>query len=89
MVCNMIKELCLMDLLEQEKNAVENYNCAISCIGDSVKFCYEMSLKEPDKKDAIERYYEKNLSCQLKKKIKAEEEIKNAREKIKKYFSRS
>lgn len=82
----MIEELCLMDLLTQEKEAVLHYNVAISCIEDNEKYRYKSLKERPEDTEAIERYYEKELSCYIEKKEKAGKQLSEIREKIKQYF---
>lgn len=84
----MIEELCLMDLLEQEKDAVREYNNTISRIDYTIKYCEKSIRENPANKDFVKKYRDDDISKQKAKLEKAEMEIKNAREKIKEYFSR-
>lgn len=84
----MIDELCLMDLLKEEKDAVFEYNAIMSGIEYDMKLRYISINEEPENREFLEKFYDEEISRQLERKVEAEKKIKESRQRIKEYFSR-
>ena len=90
----MIPEICLMDLLQEEKNAVWNYNNALSKIDFRKKSAFEREEHyKKYKKEFPEMYNEviveenEKITQVIKESEEAEQKLKEVRRKIKEYIS--
>lgn len=91
----MIEEICLIDLLKEEKNAVYDYNNALSKVDFRKNNAFEREEHyKKYKKEFPEMYDEviveenEKIAQAIKESEKAEQKLKEVRRKIKEYFSK-
>ena len=83
----MIKERCLLDLLEEEKKAVSDYNSLIDNYEFIISHYTELSKEHPDMKEYCDRELNDRLSKNKELEKLAMQKITSVRLEIKKYLS--
>ena len=83
----MIKERCLLDLLEEEKKAVSDYNSLIDNYGFIISHYTELSKEHPEMKEYCDRELNDRLSKNKELEKLAMQKITSVRLEIKKYLS--
>lgn len=83
----MIKERCLLDLLEEEKKAVSDYNSLIDNCNFVTSHYTELSKKHPEMKEYCDRELNDRLSKNKELEKLAMQKITSVRQEIKKYLS--
>ena len=83
----MIKERCLLDLLEEEKKAVSDYNSLIDNYGFVISHYTELSKEHPEMKEYCDRELNDRLSKNKELEKLAMQKITSVRLEIKKYLS--
>ena len=83
----MIKERCLLDLLEEEKKAVSDYNSLIDNYGFIISHYTELSKEHPEMKEYCDRTLNDRLSKNKELKKLTMQKITSVRLGIKKYLS--
>ena len=83
----MIKERCLLDLLEEEKKAVSDYNSLIDNYEFIISHYTELSKEHPEIKEYCDRELNDRLSKNKELEKLAMQKITSVRLEIKKYLS--
>lgn len=83
----MIKERCLLDLLEEEKKAVSDYNSLIDDCNFVTIHYVELSKEHPEMKEYCDRELNNRLSKSKELEKLAMKKIISARLEIKNYLS--
>ena len=83
----MIKERCLLDLLEEEKKAVSDYNSLIDNYEFIISHYTELSKEHPEMKEYCDRELNDRLSKNKELEKLAMQKITSFRLEIKKYLS--
>ena len=83
----MIKERCLLDLLEEEKKAVSDYNNLIDNYGFVISHYTELSKEQPEMKEYCDKEINDRLSKNKELEKLAMHKITSVRLEIKKYLS--
>lgn len=83
----MIKERCLLDLLEEEKKAVSDYNSLIDDCNFVTNHYVELSKEHPEMKEYCDKELNDRLSKNKELEKLAMQKITSARLEIKNYLS--
>ena len=83
----MIKERCLLDLLEEEKKAVADYNIVINSYEFFINRYTKLSKEHPEMKEHCDRELNNRLSKSKELEKLAMRKITSVRLEIKKYLS--
>lgn len=83
----MIKERCLLDLLEEEKKAVSDYNSLIDNCNFVIKHYVELSKEHPEMKEYCDKELNNKLSKNKELENVAIQKVTSIRLEIKKYLS--
>lgn len=84
----MIKERCLLDLLEEEKKAVADYNTVINSYEFFINRYTKLSKEHPEMKEYCDRELNNRLSKSKELEKLAMRKVTSVRLEIKKYLSR-